>query len=519
MADKRRDVIVIGAGLSGLAAAKLLHEQGLDVVVLEARDRVGGRTYTKHNDVINYVDVGGAYVGPTQNLLLRMADEFGVKTYLTNEVEDLVIYRKGSSRRFKGSFPPMGGFLAHLDLLQVFRVVDEMGSEIPEAAPWDAPHAEEWDNMTVQEFLNKYAWTAAVKRFATGFVNLNVTSEPYECSLLWFLWYVRQCGGTHRIFSTSNGGQERKFVGGSQQISQHIARKLGKDRVLLSKPICQIKQEQSTVKVIDIHGNKYQASYVISAVPLPLQSKITFDPPLPTLRNQMIQRVPMGSVIKTFTYYSKPFWREQGYCGSAMIDDDDSIINYTLDDVKPEGGKPALMSFVLADKAKKLCNLTAEDRKQRISEMYSKVFKTEKALHPIHYEEHNWLAEQWSGGCYTVMMPPGFLTKFGKEMRRPFDRIHFAGTETATAWSGYMDGAIQAGERSAREILHRLGKISENQIWITEPEHKTVQPRPFETTFWERNSPSVGGFLTFVGLVSAVSSMGVGVYLYTKHSQ
>ncbi|XP_069103415.1 amine oxidase [flavin-containing]-like isoform X2 [Argopecten irradians] len=512
MTASQVDVIVIGAGLSGLSAAKLLDENGLHVVVLEARERVGGRTFTERNKTVNYVDLGGSYVGPTQNRILRLADEFGVETFLTNEVEDLVYYYKGKSMRFHDVFPPMGSFLADLDMNNIFRLMDKMGAEIPADAPWKAPHAEEWDHMTMQQFFDKNVWTKEVFYQTADYVRLNVTCEPYECSLLWFLWYTSMCGGSNRIQSTENGAQERKFVGGSQQISDCIAKKLGKDKVLLKQPVCSVSQDSNGVTVTDIHGNKYQGKYVIVATPLPLQNKITYEPPLPCLRNQLIQRVPMGSVIKTFVYYNTPFWREKGYCGSSAIVDNDEIIGFSMDDVKPGNTNdlPAIMGFILADKARTLCKLTKDERKQRICQLYSKVFQSPEALHPVHYEEKNWMEEQWSGGCYTVMMPPGFLTKFGREIRKPVGRCYFAGTETATQWSGYMEGAVQAGERAAREILCAEKRIPESEIWKEEPENQHVKARPFHSTFWERNAPSVPAFLTMIGVTSLLTAAAAG---------
>ncbi|KAG8000995.1 Amine oxidase [flavin-containing] [Nibea albiflora] len=402
--DNTYDVIVVGGGISGLSAAKLLKANGLSPVVLEARDRVGGRTFTV----------------------------------------------RGKSYPFKGSFPPMWNPFVLLDFNNLWRTMDDMGKEIPREAPWKAPHAEEWDKMTMLELFESICWTSTVRQFAKLFVNVNVTSEPHEVSALWFLWYVKQCGGTMRIFSTTNGGQERKFLGGSSQISECMAKELG-DLVKLQSPVHRIDQSGDMVVVETVDKQTYKAKYVIVATPPGLNLKMHFNPELPPLRNQLIHRVPMGSVIKCMVYYKENFWRKKGYCGSMVIEEEGAPIGLTLDDTKPDGTVPAIMGFILARKCRKLSGLTKEERLRKICEIYSRVLGTEEALHPVHYEEKNWV------------------------LREPVGRLYFAGTETATEWSGYMEGAVQAGERAAREVMCALGKIHQSQIWQTEPECPTKE--------------------------------------------
>ena len=509
------DVVVIGGGISGLAAAKLLSEYKINVLVLEARDRVGGRTYTVRNEHVKWVDVGGAYVGPTQNRILRLSKELGIETYKVNVNERLVQYVKGKTYPFRGAFPPVWNPLAYLDYNNLWRTMDEMGKEIPVDAPWQARHAQEWDKMTMKDLIDKICWTKTAREFAYLFVNINVTSEPHEVSALWFLWYVRQCGGTARIFSVTNGGQERKFVGGSGQVSEQIMGLLG-DKVKLSSPVTYIDQTDDNIIVETLNHEHYECKYVISAIPPILTAKIHFKPELPPERNQLIQRLPMGAVIKCMVYYKEAFWKKKDYCGCMIIEDEEAPIAITLDDTKPDGSLPAIMGFILARKADRLAKLHKDIRKRKICELYAKVLGSQEALYPVHYEEKNWCEEQYSGGCYTAYFPPGIMTQYGRVIRQPVGRIYFAGTETATQWSGYMEGAVEAGERAAREVLNALGKVAKKDIWVEEPESKDVPAIEITHTFLERNLPSVPGLLKITGVSTSVALLCFVLYKIKK---
>lgn len=224
------EVIVIGGGISGLCAAKLLAlEHGISVTVLEARNRVGGRTNTLEDPKFKYTDLGGAYVGPTQNRILRVAKELGVQTYKVYNQGNTVELLDGKRRVFAGDVSTWNP-IAILDYYNMIRVLDKMGEEIPLDQPWNAPKATEWDSMTVKEFLDKTCWSGYTKKRMAQVYNDAMAAEPEDMSLLYYLWYLKSGHGVLRVAAIEDAGQERKFMGGSQQISNRIKDKLG-DRV------------------------------------------------------------------------------------------------------------------------------------------------------------------------------------------------------------------------------------------------------------------------------------------------
>lgn len=517
--EEKFQVIVIGAGLSGLSAAKWLQESGIDVLVLEARGRVGGRTFTKKDSKIKYADFGGSYIASNQYHLLSLAKELGVETYAINDDLKSIYFSETGGRQLysKCGHPKFYNPFAYLDHNHFFRTVDEFCREIPSEAPWMAPKAEQWDKITVREFSEKLLWTRATKELVEVLCDSFIASGAYESSLLWFLWYAKLCNGTRRIFFSTGGDPEMKFVGGSQQISEKIATKLG-NRVLLNKPVCEIDQRGKTVIVSTLDGCEYEADYVILSIPPPLQMKIHFIPTLPPLRNQMIQRIPMGSVYKIHVYYKRNFWREKGMCGASLVvGSEEHPVAFTLDDTKPDGTLPAITGFIVADKARRLCDKTQEERKNLIIKSFAKIFNSPEALEPEHYEEYNWMTDQYSGGGYTVTFPPGCLTMYGKILREPVDRVYFAGSETATMWLGYMEGAISAGKRAAREVLHAQGTISKDKIWYEEFQTEEGTLLATRMSFWERNLPSVTGFLKILSFGVALSVAGKLVRLHSQY--
>ncbi|XP_060570840.1 amine oxidase [flavin-containing] B-like, partial [Ruditapes philippinarum] len=394
----------------GLCAARQLQKNGEKVLVLEARDRVGGRTYTLKDADHGAIDLGGAYVGPTQNRVYRICKELDLKLYNIDENNYTVMDLRSCWAKFKGSMPPFWNPFKVLDINHFIRTFDIMAKQVPCEAPWAAKKAKQWDSMTVAQFIDKILWTQSAKEYAGIFMKALFCAELSEISLLGALWYFNCGGGVLRLISITNGAQEKKVEGGTQQISEGLAKLVG-DYVKLSSPAVYIKYDDHTVIVKDSHGNVYEARYVISSVPPPLLNRIEFDPPLPWERLQLMQKMPMGSIIKTVMYYKTQFWKKLDLNGIALSSD--SVCCCCIDDTKPNGGHPAIMGFILADRAREMAAATPLVRKEALCAHYAWVFGTDDFLHPVDYREYNWMADQYSGGCYSSVMPPNVITKYG----------------------------------------------------------------------------------------------------------
>jgi monoamine oxidase len=457
------DVIVVGAGLAGLTAARELVRAGKSVYVLEARDRVGGRVLNTPIGDGKVVESGGEFIGPTQNRMAALAKDMGVETFKTYDTEGSYLYHRNGNNLPYSPTPGVGPIPPDPDGAgeagASIQIINNMAAEVPVDAPWKAPSATDWDSQTWETWKQNNLHTPG-GRFLLDVATTAIFSfEARDLSMLYVLFYVAAAGDEdhpgdlNRLVSTAGGAQELRFRGGSQLVPLAVAKGLGK-RVIKKAPVRRIVQRKKSVEV-QADGVTATGQRVVVAIPPHLAGRIDYSPKLPALRDQLTQRMPMGSVIKVNVIYDKPFWRDAGWNGQVVSDT--GPVQVTFDNSPEDAKKGVLMGFIEAHTARKLDALPVAERRQQVLENFA-LYYGEKALSPTGYVEMKWDEELWTRGCPVCATPPGVLLDFGEAIRAPIGRIHWAGTETSTYWTGYMDGAVRSGERVAKEVAPLLGR-------------------------------------------------------------
>lgn len=445
------DVVVVGAGYAGLSAALALVDAGQDVVVVEARDRVGGRTLSETYSLDGLpdfvIDHGGQWLGPTQNHLRALADRFGVERFLTHDTGLNLEWRDGTRHEYTGPIPSSDPE-ATSDAIAAMLELNLMALEVPVDAPWEAPEAEAWDAITVQSWIDAEVESAGGRRALGLAVEAVFSAQPADLSLLHFLFYARAAGGLTPLITVTGGAQEARFIGGAQETAKRVAAHLG-DRVKLESPVRKIVQSDTSVSVVTDTGT-YEAARAIIAVSPALASRITYSPPLPGLRDQLTQRMPLGTVIKVHAIYDEPFWRTEGFSGQATSDS--GAVRVIFDNSPADGSCGILIGFIEGHEGRVWGALEPKLREEEVIATFAKLFG-EQAAAPKLYTEKVWADDEWARGGYAGLMLPGAWVSYGSALKAPIGRLHWAGTETATEWNGYIDGAVQSGQRAAAEIL------------------------------------------------------------------
>ncbi|RUS75174.1 hypothetical protein EGW08_017055 [Elysia chlorotica] len=468
MGDSLFDVIVIGGGISGLTAAytvkkKMPHAK---VIVLEGKDRVGGRTHSVPlvgNKGVHRWDMGGQWVGTCQTHVMRMLGELGLETYPQYTAGQKLQQLGGSKVTSYSSDIPSLSFLALVDLYWHMAKTDWYRRQISITDPFSHPRANEWDAISLAGFMDQTLYTRGARDAVEAACRVVLGCEPSQVSFLFYLVYIHMADGLEKLLETKQGAaQEFRIKGGAQEISLKLMKSIGEDAVRLADPVISVNQTDKAVEVTTASGWQGSASFVIMATPPKAMEYMKFEPRLSSVRENLMKFMPMGSLTKIILTYETAFWREAGLSGEIVSNGGGPVLTSCPKgpvclsyDATSENGSPALVAFLGGDLAVAYAEMSAKVRQEAVLEHLSIFFGPQVRLF-LDYAEKDWNLEPLSWGSPVSLLTPGGMGLYSSTVRRPEGRLHFAGTEAATIWSGYMSGAIQAGEATAMSVVHRI---------------------------------------------------------------
>lgn len=446
----RRQVIVIGGGLSGLYAALHLKEAGRSVAVLEARDRVGGLTLSPHSPTLGRrVDLGGQWVSKSHQRIYGLIRRYDVP--LRKQFADgarICIHEDKTFRGPMGTIPGMSAadWAAYS---QAFDTLYGVFDALP-ANPWEGELAARLDQMTYQSWVCEILPPGMARNALLRLPGAYYGVMPEEVSALELIQKLRGCGGPRFMSDVETGGMS-EHLWGSQGVSEGMAADLDGD-VFLGSAARSVEWSDKSVAV-ETDGARFEAEKVIFACSPAMVQQIGFAPALPAARRLLHQRFPNGRNSKAVAVYDRPFWREKGLNGHVISTS--GALTAALDISGAEPGHGVMIALFSGKAALHVDPLDEAGRRRAVLAVLAQALGPE-AQTPLEFHMQVWADEQWSGGASSPFLVPGQLTQYGAALRAPAGPIHWAGTHMATEFRGYMEGALAAGEAAARQVLAAL---------------------------------------------------------------
>jgi monoamine oxidase len=442
-------IIIIGAGISGLYLARELEKQNAEYILLESTERIGGRLHTITAENGHVIDLGGMWVGPGQTDILELIEELQLEQQRQYSKGMEILHVRGKRVQYLHGGIPALSLFALLDYqLGISSRISRLVTNFPPNDPMSVPLYAELDKISVYEWACKNLWTWDACELFFSIVRILVCVEPSEVSMLGFLSGFKAAGGFEAAIATENGAQQDRLKVGGQGLCQKLADQLDSKRIVHGQHVIRIEQNEDQVTVQTVSGAVYIGTHLVLAIPPTAYRKVKFDPPLPTDRLNIINRMFMGAVAKVYLLYDKPFWREDGFSGMVLSD---SFIT-SVSDTSYETTF-SLTAFICGKYVSECYGRNkTEERKKRVLDQMNYFFKNEKIFSPKYYVEYNWV-DDISEGAYSNIYGAG-AGSYGElsDLQKPIGRVHFAGTETASHWNGYMSGGISSAKRVLKEL-------------------------------------------------------------------
>ncbi|MEU1996732.1 flavin monoamine oxidase family protein [Nocardia gamkensis] len=441
------DVVIVGAGFAGLSAADRLVSMGLSVLVLEGRDRVGGRSFTGEVAGVE-VDLGATWVARRHTAIRDLAERVGCTTTPQYNQGRQVMWAAGRRRTYSGTIPTFSP-VALADMARIQMAVEKLLRTIHVDAAWESPRAAELDALSFGEWLDRKRAVPATRSLMAIVSKVQWGASPGDVSLLHVLRYIRAAGGIDHMLDVEGGQQQDRFVETTQEIAKRVAEKLG-DSVVVGVPVRHIRQDDNGV-VVCTDSREIHAEYAIVATAPAHRGDIEFDPVLPAKAEGLTKTWRMGALSKAFVAYERPFWRPNGLSGEAVTDTGTVFITF---DVSPgDGGPGILMAFC---DPRTFDGFDIETRRSRVIAQLVDLYGNQ-ASKPIDYIDHCWGIDSFAPGGPNPAVAPFASGSYASALTEPHGRIHWAGTETAGEWAGCMNGAVLTGLRAAERVAQLVG--------------------------------------------------------------